>query len=163
MIKSSTERRTDIAFAVVLIAIGTVAVAMGLRIPASRFDPLGSGAVPALMGAVLLVLALALLAAATTRLRIGDGDRLFTGLDGADTTTAPLRAAAAFAWTLAYAGTLHLRVLPYWASTFVFVFALAIALAPPRRRGYAMAAIVAAVLGAGLDVIFRRVLSVDLP
>ncbi len=164
MDKSRAEKSADIAFAIALLAIGVGAVVEGMKIPPSRFDPLGSGAVPAMMGVALAILALIVLVAALTSLKIGDGDRLFTGLDdlGAETPS-PRRAAGAFVWTLVYAVSLEFRVLPYWASTFVYMAMLILALAPSDKRAYATTAIVSVVCAVGLDLVFRNVLSIDLP
>lgn len=164
MNKSLTERRADIVFAIVLMAVGLTAVIEGMKIPPSRFDPLGSGAVPALMGAGLAALALVVLASAFTSLKIGDGDRLFTGLDdiGEETPSLP-RAAGAFAWTVLYAVSLEFRLAPYWASTFVYVAALVLALAPHNKRSYATTVVVSGAFAVGLDLVFRHVLSINLP
>lgn len=162
--KNRTEKAADIVLALALLAIGVGAVVEGMKIPASRFDPLGSGAVPAMIGAALAILALVVLAATITSLKIGDGDRLFTGLDDfGGETPSPLRAAGAFAWTLVYATLLEVRVLPYWVSTFVYMAALILALAPRTHRAYTTTAIVSAVCAVGLDFVFRTVLSIDLP
>ncbi len=164
MSKSLTERRADIVFAIVLMAVGLTAVVEGLKIPPSRFDPLGSGAVPALMGAGLTALALAVLASALTSLKIGDGDRLFTGLDDmGEETPSLLRAAGAFAWTVLYAVSLEFKLVPYWASTFVYMAALVLALAPHDKRSYATTAVVSGACAIGLDLVFRYVLSINLP
>jgi len=162
--RSRTEKRADIAFALVLLVIGIGAAIEGMKIPPSRFDPLGSGAVPALMGAALAILALVVLFAAVTSFKIGDGDRLFTGLDETSGEVPSLaRAAGAFAWTLVYAAALEFRVVPYWASTFVYMAGLILALAPRDKRAYATTAIVSGICAIGLDFVFRNVLSIDLP
>lgn len=164
MSKNLTERRADIVFAIVLMALGLGVVFVGMKIPPSRFDPLGSGVVPALMGAGLVALALLVLASALTSFKIGDGDRLFTGLDviGEETPSLP-RAAGAFAWTLIYAVSLEFRLVPYWASTFVYMAALVLALAPHSKRSYGTTVVVSGVCAVGLDLVFRNLLSIDLP
>ena len=151
MSKNLTERRADIVFAIVLMALGLGVVFVGMKIPPSRFDPLGSGVVPALMGAGLVALALLVLASALTSFKIGDGDRLFTGLDdiGEETPSLP-RAAGAFAWTLIYA-------------VFVYMAALVLALAPHSKRSYGTTVVVSGVCAVGLDLVFRNLLSIDLP
>jgi hypothetical protein len=58
MSKNLTERRADIVFDIVLMAIGLCAVIVGMKITPSSFDPLCSGVVPALMGGGLVALAL---------------------------------------------------------------------------------------------------------
>ena len=111
-----------------------------------------------------MALALLVLASALTSFKIGDGDRLFTGLDdmGEETPSLP-RAVGALAWTLIYAVSLEFRLVPYWASTFVYMAALVLALAPHSKRSYGMTVVVSGLCAVALDLIFRNVLSIDLP
>ena len=155
----------DIAFAIVVMAIGAVTIVEGLSIRPSRFDPLGPGAVPALIGATLCVLAGAVLLSTVTSLRIGDGARLFTGLED-EAGSEPLlwqRALATFVTTLAYVAVLELRLVGYIGATFAYTALLLLLLGRRDARGAAIALVTAAVTAGALDTIFRRLLSIDLP
>jgi hypothetical protein len=155
----------DIAFAVVVMALGAIAVVEGMSIRPSRFDPLGPGAVPALIGAVLCVLAGAVLLSTVTGLRIGDGERLFTGLEPGANAQNLLwwRGLAAFAMTLAYVTLLEVRIIGYAGASFAYIACLLLSLGRRDRRGMAVALATAGTVAVALDLVFRNVLSVDLP
>ena len=155
----------DIAFAIVVMALGAVSIVEGLSIRPSRFDPLGPGAVPAMIGVALCILAGAVLLSTATSLRIGDGARLFTGLED-EAGSEPLlwqRALAAFVTTLAYVAVLELRLVGYLGATFAYTAFLWLVLGRRDARGAAIALVTAAVTAGLLDTIFRRLLSIDLP
>jgi hypothetical protein len=155
----------DIVFAVIVMALGGIAIVEGLSIRPSRFDPLGPGAVPAMIGAALCVLAAAVLLSTVTSLRIGDGARLFTGLED-EAGSEPLlwrRALATFVTTHGYVALLELRVFGYLAATFAYTACLLLLLGRRDARGIAIALATAAVTAVALDAIFRRLLSIDLP
>ena len=155
----------DIAFAIVVMALGAVSIVEGLSIRPARFDPLGPGAVPAMIGVALCILAGAVLLSTATSLRIGDGARLFTGLED-EAGSEPLlwqRALAVFVTTLAYVAVLELRLVGYLGATFAYTAFLLLVLGRRDARGTAIALVTAAVTAGLLDTIFRRLLSIDLP
>ena len=137
----------DIAFAIVVMALGAVSIVEGLSIRPSRFDPLGPGAVPAMIGVALCILAGAVLLSTATSLRIGDGARLFTGLED-EAGSEPL---------------LWQRALAAFVTTFAYTAFLLLVLGRRDARGAAIALVTAAVTAGLLDTIFRRLLSIDLP
>jgi hypothetical protein len=162
---AARSRGPDIVFAVIVMALGGVAIVEGLSIRPSRFDPLGPGAVPAMIGAALCVLAAAVLLSTMTSLRIGDGARLFTGLDD-EPGAEPLlwkRALATFVTTLAYVALLEFRFAGYLAATFAYTACVLLMLGRRDARGAALALATSAVTAVALDAIFRRLLSIDLP
>ena len=158
-------RRPDIVFALVVIAIGAVAVVEGMRMRPSQFDPLGPGAVPAMIGVALVGLAALVLLSAFSAFSIGDGQRLFTGM-GDDATADSLhwrRSAGIFAITLAYVGALQLQLVDFRLATTAYMVAVMALLGRRDRRSLFIATALAVIVSVALDEVFRRVLSIDLP
>jgi hypothetical protein len=159
-------RRVDALAALVVLAVAAGFVVAARREPPAFYDPLGPGTAPTVLALALGALGLVLLARALLGLAIGRGAQsLITGLDGAAPADYPLRpglAAFALAATAAYVAALHAR-LPFLWATMAFLAILGGAMGGPRPRRLALAGIVAVVGAVAIDVLFRRLLLVNLP
>jgi putative tricarboxylic transport membrane protein len=160
-------RRVDALAATIVLAVAGVAFAAARREPPPLYDPLGPGAVPMAVSAVLFVLGLVLLLRALLGLRIGQAAQsLIGGLDAAapeiDYELRPGLAVLAYAATAAYVGAIAIG-LPFFWSTLTFLAGLGAAIArlrQPLTYWILGASIVGTLL---VDFLFRKVLLVPLP
>jgi putative tricarboxylic transport membrane protein len=159
-------RAVDAAAALVVLAIAGAFLVAARREPPPLYDPLGPGTLPALVAALLAMLALVLLARALLGLAVGQSTQsLVLGLDGVaadDYRLRPGLAAFCLVALAAYAAAIELR-LPFAWSSFAFLAALGGAMAWPRRRLALVALAVAAIGAVAIDLLFRRFLHVPLP
>lgn len=155
--------RADLISAVLLGALGLAVVVESWRMP--RLESLDvnpwsvPGLVPGLIGAVLLLLATALLVRSLLRLRRGDSGAALPELSAR-------RLLLAAALTLGYAAGLVGR-LPFWLATFLFVTGFIVLFewqgAASRPRTLGVAVIEGALAAAVVTAVFRYVFLVRLP
>ncbi|MBL8701337.1 MAG: tripartite tricarboxylate transporter TctB family protein [Alphaproteobacteria bacterium] len=160
-----TRRIDAIAGAVVLAIAGTMFLAARGEPPAT-YDPLGSGTAPLWVSGALAILALVLIGKALVGARIAQSQQsMIVGLDGGtpvDYALRPSLAAFAMAATFAYVLALQLG-LPFRWATIAFLAALGGAMCDRSRRHLAIAAAIAVLGGVGVDLLFGRLLMVQLP
>lgn len=142
-----------IAYLVLLVgSIGFLILALAL--PASRWEPLGAGAFPAITLGVLIVLCL------TGLLQEARG-----GIGRSQAFGAALRAHGLVIFTF-LSFVLCVLALPFFGfgvSTFVFLLVVQISLAPKTWRARTVAVVVAAVFSFGLVWFFEELFEVFLP
>ncbi|MBM3526215.1 MAG: hypothetical protein FJX57_24965 [Alphaproteobacteria bacterium] len=160
-------RRTDLVFALAVLAIAGIAWREASRLAPAPFDPLGPKTVPiwiciGLVGLASLMLLRLALGAVVGASRTS----LITGL-GDDPTAAhrprPALAVLAYAITALYVAALSLSGVSFLVATIGFIAAMVAALGPRRPRDLAIAAVVAIAGGLFIDTLFRRIFTVDLP
>ena len=159
-------RRTDALAALVVLAVATGFLVAARREPPAFYDPLGPGTAPAVLALGLGALGLVLLARALLGLAVGRGAQsLITGLDGAAPAEYRLRprlAVLTLVATAAYVAALSAR-LPFLWSTMAFLAVLGGAMGGTGRRALVPAIAVAVVGAIAIDLLFRRLLLVNLP
>lgn len=162
---TSKSRRTDIAFALLMIANAAVTIWEARRIPRSPFDPVGSAAIPVWTAWLLIALAVLLLARlALGRSTAGEAQSLFVNLADEAEIDYRLRhdlAAASFVLTVAYVAAMPL--VGFLLATFVYMLLLGWALCDRSRRSLMNTSAVALLGSIAIDWIFRRWLLIDLP
>ena len=159
--------RADLVWALAWIAFGAAALYGAWtmdRLEKMNINPYTvPGLVPGLLGAGILLLGVLLLVRA-----------LRTPAEGAAQSAPPPEARGRLALTLSlcllYGAGLVGRGLPFWAATFLFVFAAVALLQWPERRarretarGLVFAAICAAATAAGVTLVFQEFFLVRLP
>lgn len=162
----ANRRRVDAVAAVVVLAVAGVMFAAARREPAALYDPFGPGTAPMAVSAVLALLAVILLVRTLLGLRVGQSTQsLVLGLDGASPTEYRLRPELALITFVA--STLFVAAmaagLPFLWSTLAFLLVLGAAMSDRRPRSIAVAAAVAVVGAVAVDLLFRRLLLVQLP
>ncbi|MBL8700856.1 MAG: tripartite tricarboxylate transporter TctB family protein [Alphaproteobacteria bacterium] len=164
---NSSPRRTDLVFALMILAVAGITWREAARLAPAPFDPLGPKTVPiaicvglvGLAGLMLLRLALgAAIGASRTSLITGLGDDPL-----ATHAPRPWLAILAYLITTAYVVALSLPGISFLVATIGFIAALVLALGPRRPRDLAVAAAVAVGGGFVIDVLFRQIFAVDLP
>ena len=159
-------RRTDALAALVVLAVATGFVVAARREPPAFYDPLGPGTAPAVLALGLGALGLVLLARSLLGFTVGRAAQsLITGLDGAapaDYRLRPGLAILTLVATVGYVAALSAR-LPFLWSTMGFLAILGGAMGGARPRALAPAIAVAVVGAIAIDLLFRRLLLVNLP
>lgn len=162
---TSKSRRTDVAFALLMIASAAATIWEAQRIPRSPFDPVGSAAIPVWTAWLLIALAVVLLGrVALGRSTAGDAQSLFVNLaDEAeiDYRLRPDLAALSFVLTVAYVALMPLA--GFLLTTFVYMLLLGWALCDRSRRALIGTSLLALLGSLAIDWIFRRWLLIDLP
>lgn len=159
-------RAADLAFALFCLVVATMVWLEARTLPEAPFDPLGPGSVPLLLAGLLGGLALLLLLRMAMGRRVGVASQsLIVGMGepGADHPRRPWLAVVGFASTVAYVAVMQADLLDFVWATMIYLAALGMLLLPPTRRAR-LIGLAIAVLGAiGLQLVFSRVLFVDLP
>ena len=160
-----------LAAAVLIAAVALFVGASGL--PAPRFEPMGSAAVPRILGGLLALFGAILGGRAAWRLArgaAGPTDAAGRGSDAegeatdadADVAPNPLRTVAVLVALVLYVAALDVLDWPFVPVTTAFVVALGATLAAPRPRTLAVFAGYGALLAFALHAVFTRFLYVDL-
>lgn len=161
--ETAGETRRDIAFAVFMIAAGALTI-WGLRNqPKAPFDPVGAAAIPIWTAWIVIALAaLLLLRIALGKLTRGGAQSMFTSTEAVDSSyeVRPTLSWVAIGLSFAYAAAMPF--LGFALASAIFMFAFGWALSDRSPRMIAIAAIVAALSGYGLDWGFGA-MSVSLP
>jgi len=165
-IEADRQRRIDaLAAVVVLVVAAGVFVAARLE-PKALYDPFGPGTAPMAVSVLLAALAAILLVRALLGLRVGQSAQsLILGLDGAaqeDYRLRPDLAVATFVTTVLFTAAMTAGA-PFLWSTVAFLFVLGTLMTDRRPRSIAVSAAVAVVGAVAIDVLFRRILLVQLP
>lgn len=164
--EANRQRRVDAFAAVVVLAVAAGVFFAARLEPKALYDPFGPGTAPMAVSVALAVLAIVLLGRALLGLRVGQSAQsLILGLDGAAREGYRLRpdlAVAAFATTVLFTGAISAGA-PFVWSTLAFLFVLGTLMTDRRPRSIATSAVVAAIGAIAIDVLFRRILLVQLP
>ncbi len=164
--KPARERLVDAISGGVVLAIAAAMWLAARAEPPPGYDPLGSGTAPLVVSTILGVLAFVLIAKAVLGARIAQSQQsMIVGLDGAaqgDYALRPGLAGFAMLATFAYAAALAIGI-PFRWSTMLFLLALGGAMGDRTPRQLAIAGVIAVIGGVGIDLLFTRLLLVQLP
>jgi hypothetical protein len=160
-------RTADVAFAVFCLGVAGVTWWEARGLPPGKFDPLGAGAVPILLCYVMAALAGVILLRVALGLAVGHARQsLLVGLHGEEGGVAdrlPGRAVVTGALTVAYVLAMHRGWLAFLPATAGFLALLGSVLVARTARAQAISLAVALVTAVFLDLVFRRILVLDLP
>ncbi|MCB9946063.1 MAG: tripartite tricarboxylate transporter TctB family protein [Geminicoccaceae bacterium] len=164
---ASEWRRQDICLAMALLALGSFVIVQANRLPPPFFDPLGSAAVPRMVSALLMVLALVLVIRCL-RTPVGahadaDSRGAGPGVEDAAGTPSPWTALAAATLPLLYVGVMQFRILGFAPASTLFVLVMGGVLARGRPRVMLAVALAAIVTGYGLNALLTGFFYIDLP
>ena len=153
----------DATFALAMIAVALFTM-WGLRNqPKAPYDPVGAAAVPFWTAACVLALAIFLLARVLLRHSTrGDAQALFTANEAVDDTYSVVPSFSVWAVGLSIVYVAAMPVVGFMIASIVYMLALGWVLSARTPRALVILAVVAVVLGAGIDLGFRAML-IDLP
>ena len=145
----------DLALAA-LTLVGAAILFIGAHsLPPPRFEPLGSAALPRILGGLLVVFALIIAVSAVMRHRksvpVPQEDTSKPKLD-------PKRGALVFIALIAYVFALDVLRVPFIAATPLFVIATGVAISGVNWRGLAAFAVLALLLAVFISTVFERLL-----
>jgi putative tricarboxylic transport membrane protein len=159
------QRAAEIGYIVLVLGVALVLWREAGKLPPAPYDPLGPAAFPRWAAYGLAALGVAM----TVRLLMGGGlgqaaQSLVSGLDGAaEHVLKPWTAVLTIVLALAYAGVLSLRSIPFVLCTGVYLFAAGAILGPLQVRRLSVVGVFAVVSAVALELLFRRLFSLDLP
>jgi Tripartite tricarboxylate transporter TctB family len=160
-------RGPDVAFALFCLGVAGVSWWEARGLPPGKFDPLGSGAVPIFLCSVMAALGSLILLRVALGLAVGHARQsLLVGVhaDGDDPADRrPGRAVATVALTVAYVLAMHRGWLSFLPATSGFLVFLGAVLVERTARAQALSLVVGLTTAVFLDVVFRRILILDLP
>jgi hypothetical protein len=164
---SDGSRTADVAFAVFCVGVAGVTWWEARGLPPGKFDPLGPGAVPIFLCYVMAALGGLILLRVALGLAVGHARQsLLVGLhaEGDDTEDRrPGRAVVTVALTVAYVLAMHRGWLAFLPATAGFLVILGGVLVARTGRAQAISLAVALATAVFLDLVFRRILILDLP
>ena len=145
----------DLALAGLTLAGAATLIIGAQSLPPPRFEPLGSAALPRILGALLAVFALIIAANALLRLRT-DAPLVQNETDGPKAD--PKRGALVFVALLVYVFALDVLSLPFIIATPLFVVAVGAAISGVTWRGLVAFAVLGVVLAVFISTILERLL-----
>jgi hypothetical protein len=167
-VRADRSRRADLAFVALCLVVAGVTWREARTLPAGKFDPLGPATVPILLCLVMAALAgLMLLRLAIGRAVGHARTSLVLGV-GVDARDLPYRlrpglAIATFGLTVLYVLAMQRGGLGFLPATGLFLAVLGALLVPRTPRAQAVSLALALGLAVLLDLVFRKILIVDLP
>jgi len=132
----------------------------------SPYDPLGAGAFPRIVSALLALLAVVLIARVLLGKNIGDAETtLIAGFDGEEVEhrRRPWLALGVLGSLVAYIAVLTATSAGFLWSTIVFVAAMGFVMSNRRPHDAVVAIVVGVAVGFALNFVFTRILVVALP
>jgi putative tricarboxylic transport membrane protein len=160
--------RADLAFAVFCVGVAGLTWWEARALPPGKFDPLGPAAVPTALCYIMAALGGVILVRVALGLAVGHARQsLLVGLheDGADLgyRRRPEQAVATVALAVLYVLAMDRGWLSFRTATAAFLVVLGAVLVPRTPRAQAISLGVGLGTAVILDLIFRRVLVLDLP
>jgi hypothetical protein len=164
MQEDQVQRRGEITFIVLILGVAVLVWREAAKLPPAPYDPLGPASFPRWASIGLGVLGMAMIVRLLRGKALGRAAQsLVSGLGGEiEHARKPWIALLTLLLAFAYAGLLGLRAVPFQLATTAYLFAGGLILGPlDRRRGLGLAAF-AVLAGFALDLLFRRIFSLDL-
>lgn len=161
-VSTRQEQKQDVSLALASMFLAGLLFYGSIGLPAPRFEPMGSAALPQILaGLIVLLSALILMRAFRTN----------TTVDGAPDNKQPvasgglwpkLRPFAVPLSLVAYVASLDTFRAPFLPTTIVLVVVLGLLLSKPSLRNATIFTVFGAVLSFSIDLVFTRFLFVDL-
>jgi putative tricarboxylic transport membrane protein len=166
--RSRGAARADLAFVAFCLVVAGVTWWEARALPPGKFDPLGPAAVPVVLCYVMAALGGLILLRMVLGLAVGQARQsLLVGLhaeeDDAGYRRRPDRAVATLAFAVIYVLAMHRGWLSFLPATSAFLVVLGALLVQRTPRAQAISLLVGLGTAVSLDLIFRRVLILDLP
>ncbi len=140
-----------------LVAGGSALLFIGAaELPPPRFEPLGSAALPRILGALLILFAVILVIRALLRMRAG------TLRDEAASQADPRRGALVFVALVLYVAALDFGRVPFVPATTVFVTATGLAIGARNWVNLAVFAALGLVLSFAISTVLERFLYISI-
>ncbi|SIO10817.1 tripartite tricarboxylate transporter TctB family protein [Vannielia litorea] len=140
-----------------LVAGGSVLLFIGAaELPAPRFEPLGSAALPRILGALLILFAVILVIRALLRMRAG------TLRDETASQVDPRRGALVFVALVLYVAALDFGRVPFVPATTLFVTATGLAIGARSWVNLAVFAALGLVLSFAISTVLERFLYISI-
>jgi hypothetical protein len=160
--------RADLAFVAFSLAVAGATWWEARALPPGKFDPLGPGAVPIALCYLMAALAGLILVRVGLGLAVGHARQsLLVGLHEESVDPGyrrrPDRAVATAGLTALYVLLMHRGWLSFLPATAAFLAILGVLLVPRTSRGLALSLGIGLGAAVLLDLVFRRVLILDLP
>ncbi|SJZ73423.1 tripartite tricarboxylate transporter TctB family protein [Consotaella salsifontis] len=157
MTRTRRDIYTDLALSVFSLAGAALLFVGASDLPAARFEPLGSSALPYALGVLIALFAAiiglrALFALRAAMPNAGEPSELAN----------PGRMALVFVATLIYVAALDSFRAPYIVATTLFIIAIGATIGSPKPRSLALFAVLGLVLAVAIRFVFTRFLYVDL-
>jgi putative tricarboxylic transport membrane protein len=159
------QRAAEIGYIALVLVVALVLWREAGKLPPAPYDPLGPAAFPRWAAYGLGGLGIAMAA----RLVLGGGlgraaQSLVSGLDGdAEHVLKPWTAVLTLMLAFAYAAVLSTRSIPFVLCTGVYLFAAGAVLGPLHGRRLVGVGFFAVIAAVALELMFRRLFSLDLP
>jgi len=158
------DRKAEIAYVVLILATAAAVWREAVSLPPAPYDALGPKAFPLWVSGAMAALGGIMLLRLFMGRSLGQSSQMMVpGLGDSNGASRPWIAFAVLALAFGYAAALTSRSVGFLTATAVYLFLSGITLGPGNRRGTIAAAVFAAVSALVLDVLFRRIFSLDLP
>lgn len=152
----------DLALAAAVLAAAALLFVGASSLPPPRFEPMGSAALPRILGGLLAVFAVIVGARAALRLLRSGEAPVTTDTPSDASNSSPVRTLVVLVALIAYVTALDVLAWPFVPVTAAFVLVLGATLASRRPRTLAIFAVYGTVLAFALHALFTRFLYVDL-
>lgn len=150
----------------IVAVLALVAIQQAGEAPDLAFDTLGSATVPYVVAVILLVLT-ALALAEDLLSKTGARTDSVAGREAPDVPqgrwSVGTRTALGGAGLLVYVALLDYLDVPFWTLTWAYLFIVSRLIEGGRSRGRLVSLVVSGAVAVGIDVLFTRVLLIDLP
>lgn len=161
----------DLLLAAVVVGGSVILFAGAAELPPPRFEPLGSAAMPRILGVILCLLAAIVAVQAVLRLARGEASDMpnlppLPELDTDDGTApgkaSPIRGIVVLGAVLAYVGALDILKVDFTLATTCFVAVTGMAMTRPGPRELLLHAALGLLLGLGVSAVFATFLHVEI-
>jgi Tripartite tricarboxylate transporter TctB family len=164
MIPDRLQRIAEVLYISIILVIAVVLRREAQSLPPAPYDPLGPGSFPLWVSYALGALALAMAARLVFGRSLGRASHsMVTGFEGgAEHLLSPWTAILLLVFSLLYGVALSFRAVPFVAATMVYLFAAGLVLGPLARKRLISVILFAVLAAVMLDILFRRIFSLDL-
>ena len=154
--------RHDVYLAIASLCLAGLLFYGAMGLPAPRFEPMGSAALPRILGGLIVLLALMLLFSVWRQLKAGGASLSEVQPSPDSLALARYRPLGVPACLVVYVGALDFLQAPFVLSTILLVVALGMLLSRPTLRTAIIFMLFGLVLSVSINLVFTHFLFVDL-